>query len=204
MPRPLQSHPAAPGIFTIRSVAAPATGPAASLVPRAVGNAPVITAIWMAGMPCYGGQAPQGITEVLTAQERGVIASDHARYGNALNDPERIVNIDPEQAKAHVSYRALCTQFQRPGSFCVRHAEGGDLILVHRSRSALSPAQLVRTPLQLSATGWQLQVADNASPAWSAVRGRHFQTLQALKAALPPGMREVHAISVGDPDISHL
>ncbi|MBJ7516558.1 MAG: hypothetical protein JHC82_10105 [Stenotrophomonas sp.] len=204
MLEPVQYHPAVPGIFSFRSVAAPETGSSASLAPRAVGNAPVIPGIWMAGMPCYAAHSPQGINELMTAQERGVIASDYARYGSALNNPERIVNIDPDQAKAHVSYRALCTQFQRPGDFCIRHAEDGEFILVHRSRSALSTAQLVRTPLELSANGWQLHVADTASPVWSGVRGRHFQTLEALKDALPPGMREVQEMSVGDLDVSHL
>lgn len=203
MLHPVNHSPATTASAATRS-GARASSPAASLAPRSVGNAPVVTVIWMAGMPCYGGHAPQGINELMSAQECGVIASDYARYGSALNNPERIVNIGPDQAKAHVSYRALCTQFQRPGNFCIRHAEEGELTLVHRSRSAPSTAQLVRTALEHSASGWRLHVAEDARSAWDGVRGRHFETLDALKAALPTGMHEVADASLRDLEITHL
>lgn len=191
----LQDSPATPVATANRDVP-PTLPPRPSSVPRAIANAPDASGIiWMVGMPCYGEHAPPGIGGVLTADERAIIDGHYSRHRGYLNNPEYIINVEQDLAQVHAAYRVLCTQFVRPGDFAIRHAEQGDFMLVHRSQRT---PQLVRTALEHSARGWHLDVADTANSGWNGVRGRHFATLDALKAALPPGMHEVTGASLHD------
>lgn len=174
----------------------------ASAVPRGVTNAPQASGrVWMEGMPCYGEHAPPGIGGVLTAGERAIIAGHYSRHRGYLNNPDYLINVEQDPAQVHAAYRVLCTQFVRPGDFAIRHAEQGDFMLLHRSRRT---PQLLRSALEYSAKGWQLEVAGGPRDAWAGVRGRHFATLDALKAALPAGMHEIAAASLGEFEITHL
>lgn len=191
----LQDSPATPVATANRDVP-PTLPPRPSSVPRVMANAPDASGIiWMVGMPCYGEHAPPGIAHVLAAAERAVIKDDYSRHRGYLNKPDYVFNIDACKATAHVAYRVLCTEFERPGRYAIRHAEQGAFMLVHRSQRT---PQLVRTALKHSARGWHLDVADTANSGWNGVRGRHFATLDALKAALPPGMHEVTGASLHD------
>ena len=196
-----QVSPVRPGFFAISSFRLPAAPHDASLVPRAVANSPAMTLTWMAGLPCYGPHAPADVANAMTEGERHAIAQDYALHGEGLNDPERIINVGPDQAQAHATYRVLCTQLERPGTYCVRRGDDGAFMLVHRSRPGPAGSPLVRTRLERSAHGWRLEVGDTARAAWNGLRGRHFQTLAALKAALPSGMQEVSGASLCEVDI---
>jgi hypothetical protein len=192
----VQYHPAVPEILEIR-VVAPTSVSSAALAPRAVVNAPITRNIQMAGRHCYGRDEIQAIGNVMTKKERDFIQRDYGMHGSRLNRQDLVVRASPEQADAHVFYRALCTMFESPGRFCIRHSDDGGFALVHRSQSGQDGPQLVRTPLHFSAKGWELRVARTARKEWDGVRDRYFPMLDALKAALPGGMKEVEAVSVG-------
>ena len=201
MLQPVHHSPAVPAASTSRGVAVRSNADSA-LRPHAVTNAAAdASVILMCGMPCYGEHAPPGIGNVLSAPERFVIEADYRRHRGYLNNPEYLFNLDAGKVPAHAAYRVLCTQFQRPGSFAIRQAEQGAFMLVHRSQRT---PQLVRTALEHSDRGWHLHVADTANSGWNGVRGRHFETLDALKGALPPGMHEVAGASLHDLETTHL
>jgi len=172
--------------------------------PLSVTNAPAMTnTTTMCGMPCYQDGLRNSVMDLLTHAERSTLYLDYAVHSSALADPERIFYVRPDQAEAHLTYRQLC----EPGSFCVRHDGVGGFVLVHRPRaSAVTGAlvPLVRTPLEFSAQGWCVQVSETARSAWDGLRDVHFSSLDALKAALPPGMKEVTGASFGDIEATHL
>lgn len=204
MLQPVNHSPATIPVTTRSSASVPAQGSTlpAGAVPVEVRNAPVPDEVTLkAGMPCYGALAPLGIDNLLSAHERAVIDSDYDRYRGYLNNPDWVVNFDVERLRIHEAYRVLCTQFEQPGRYAIRQAEQGAFMLVHRSQRT---PQLVRTALEHSARGWRLHVAEDARSAWDGVRGSHFETLDALKAALPTGMHEVADASLRDLDINPL
>lgn len=204
MLEPANHSPATIPVTTPSSASVSAQGSTlrAGAVPVEVRNAPVPDEVTLkAGMPCYGALAPPGIDNLLSAHERAVINSDYDRYRGYLNNPDWVVNFDVEHLRIHEAYRVLCTQFEQPGRYAIRQAEQGAFMLVHRSRRA---PQLVRTALEHSARGWHLDVSDTANSGWNGVRGRHFDTLEALKAALPRGMHEVAGASLHDREASGL
>ena len=171
--------------------------------PLSVTNAPAMTPTWMCGMPCYKNDLRNSVMDLLTEPQRSTVYLDYAVHSAALADPERIISMGPDQAQAHIAYSQLCTA----GSFCVRHDGAGGFVLVHRPRPAAGAGALVplvRTPLEVSAQGWRLHVAETARSAWDGLRDVHFSSLDALKAALPPGMKEVTGASLCDIEATHL
>ncbi|MBD8637359.1 hypothetical protein [Stenotrophomonas sp. CFBP 13725] len=190
--------------FSVSQGVVQPSGEPPAWAPLSVTNAPAMTTTTtMCGMPCYQHGLRTSVMDLLTHAERSTLYLDYAVHSSALADPERIIAVRPDQAEAHLTYRQLC----EPGSFCVRRDEAGSFVLVHRPRPAAGAGALVplvRTPLEFSAQGWRLHVPETARPAWNGVRDVHFSSLDALKAALPPGMKEVTGASLCDIEATHL
>lgn len=189
--------------FTVSQGVVQPSGEPPAWTPLSVTNAPATAPTWMCGMPCYKNALRNSVLDLLTETQRDTIEVDHAVHFLTLGDPERIFDVRPDQAQAHLAYSQLCT----PGRFCVRHDGAGGIVMVHRPRPAAGAGALVplvRTPLEFSAEGWRLHVPETARPAWNGVRDVHFSSLDALKAALPPGMKEVTGASLGDIKATHL
>lgn len=189
----------------LQNVSAPFSPAAAqdALPLQDIGNAPITTSTYMAGMPLYGSKLDITLLAIMPASDRLRVGADDIVYGDALNDPDRILMLSEEHAQAHALYRTLSQELREPGRYCIRRLDDGHFMLVHRPRGLLSPP-LKGTAIEFSAKGWRLAVPEQARAAWNPLRLCHFRTLDALKAALPRGMKEGAGISVGQIESTHL
>lgn|GEM_PF-6070960 len=196
---PVQSTEAPIMITPGRSAPAPRSGhsQAGAAAPAATANGP---RRWEedATAPL----ASLDVRRVMTAAEREVLRPVWQACGDRIIDCRNLD--DPAFQAAHAAYASLRTDFSRAGSYCIRHDGAGGFTLIHRTRALLGMGPLVATPITRDADGWRLHVRDDARPHWSPLQQTTFATLDALKAALPSGMREVRSMSVADLEVTRL